>query len=69
MIGGVDVTPDQVFQVMKYLKATGQMMSQDALLQAFIAMPDISLSSSGSTGSNTCPPDEVRSPLRPRPPA
>jgi hypothetical protein len=41
IIGGVDVTPDQVFQVMKYLKTTGQTLSQDALLTAFIGMPDI----------------------------
>jgi hypothetical protein len=48
MIGGVDVTPDQVFQVMKYLKTSGQTMSQEALLTAFIGMPDIR----GSTFGN-----------------
>jgi hypothetical protein len=48
MIGGADVTPDQVFQVMKYLKTSGQTLSQDALLTAFIGMPDIR----GSTFGN-----------------
>ena len=54
MIGGVDVTPDQVFQVMKYLKTTGQTMNQDALLTAFIGMPDIR----GSTFGNSL--DQLR---------
>ena len=48
MIGGRDITPDQVFQFMKYAKATGQSMSPEALLEAFIAMPDIR----GSTFGN-----------------
>jgi hypothetical protein len=54
MIGGVDVTPDQVFQVMKYLKTSGQTMSQEALLTAFIGMPDIR----GSTFGNSL--DQMR---------
>ena len=48
MIGGRDITPDQVFQFMKYAKATGQSLSPDALLEAFIAMPDIRGSSFGN---------------------
>jgi hypothetical protein len=41
IIGGRDVTPDQVFQVMKYAKTIGQTMSSEAMLMAFIGMPDI----------------------------
>ena len=48
MVGGRDVTPDQVFQVMKYLKAAGQSLDIGALLTTFIAMPDIR----GSTFGN-----------------
>jgi hypothetical protein len=48
IVGGRDVTPDQVFQVMKYLKASGQSLDMDSLLTTFIAMPDIR----GSTFGN-----------------
>jgi hypothetical protein len=48
MIGGRDVSADQVFQVMKYLKASGQSLDLGALLTTFIAMPDIR----GSTFGN-----------------
>jgi hypothetical protein len=48
IVGGRDVTPDQVFQVMKYLKASGQSLDLSSLLTTFIAMPDIR----GSTFGN-----------------
>jgi hypothetical protein len=48
IVGGRDVTPDQVFQVMKYLKASGQSLDLDSLLTTFVAMPDIR----GSTFGN-----------------
>ena len=48
IVGGRDVTPDQVFQVMKYLKASGQSLDMDSLLTTFVAMPDIR----GSTFGN-----------------
>jgi hypothetical protein len=48
IVGGRDITPDQVFQVMKYLKASGQSLDMDSLLTTFVAMPDIR----GSTFGN-----------------
>jgi methyl-accepting chemotaxis protein len=48
IVGGRDVTPDQVFQVMKYLKTTGQTLDMDSLLTTFIAMPDIRASTFGN---------------------
>jgi hypothetical protein len=48
MIGGRDVSASQVFQLMKYLKASGQSLDVSSLLTAFIAMPDIR----GSTFGN-----------------
>jgi hypothetical protein len=53
-IGGRDVSASQVFQLMKYMKTTGQTLSTEALLTAFIAMPDIR----GSTFGNSL--DQLR---------
>jgi hypothetical protein len=48
IIGGADVTPDQAFQVAKYLKTMGQTISMDELLRMFIAMPDLGASTFGN---------------------
>lgn len=48
IIGGSDVNPDQAFQLVKYMKSMGQTINQEALLEAFIAMPDLR----GSTYGN-----------------
>lgn len=41
MVGGRDVSADQVFQVMKYLKASGQSLDLSALLTTFVGMADL----------------------------
>jgi hypothetical protein len=41
VVGGGDVSPNQVFQFMKYAKSAGQSLNMSELLTAFIAMPDV----------------------------
>lgn len=48
IIGGQDITPSQAFQAVKYMKSLGQTISSDALLKAFIAMPDLRASTYGN---------------------
>jgi hypothetical protein len=49
IIGGADVTPDQAFQVVKYLKGLGQTISIPELMRMFIAMPDLGASTFGNS--------------------
>lgn len=48
MIGGADVNSSQFFQAIKYAKTSAQALNDDALLEMFIAMPDLR----GSTYGN-----------------
>ena len=48
IIGGADVTPDQAFQLVKYMKSIGQTIDVDEMLRMFIAMPDLGASTFGN---------------------
>ena len=48
IIGGADVTPDQAFQLVKYMKSIGQTIDVDEMLRMFISMPDVGASTMGN---------------------